>query len=95
MPRLLLFAAIFIALLTPPLAEATEPNTQIQPPAGDVGFQPVDLNTVEKVNGKSLATVAYGIIFVVFVLYAASLLRRERSVEQDTLKLRQLLDQKK
>ena len=55
----------------------------------------MDLNAVEKVNGKAHATIAYGIIFAVFVLYALSLLRRERSVEKDALKLGQLLDQKK
>jgi hypothetical protein len=57
----------------------------------DTGFQPIDLNKVEKIDGKSLTILAYGIIFGVFVLFAASLLKREKTVEKEARELERQL----
>jgi preprotein translocase subunit YajC len=46
---------------------------------------------VEKINGKSLMLIAYAIIFGVFVLYTASILRREKAVEKEAQQLKNQL----
>ena len=65
-----------------------EPHTAAANPSG---FQPVDLSQVEKINGKSLMLIAYAIIFGVFVLYTASILRREKAVEKEAQQLKNQL----
>ena len=100
MPRLALLAAIAITLATSSPALAGGHNSDIHSPSAstgfqsaDPGFQPVDLSRVEKMNGKVLTTIAYSIIFFVFVLYGLSLLRREQTVEKNTRKLERHLKQ--
>lgn len=73
-------------------AETPAHNTAVGNAADDTGFQPLDLNKVEKVNGKSHAIVAYCIIFGVFILYAISLLKREKTVEKEARKLERQLE---
>ena len=95
MPKLLLCWAMGITLMVSSPAVAGEHDSDIQNPADDSGFQPVDLNTVETVDGKALTVIAYGIIFGVFILYALSILRRERAVEKNARRLREHLHQRK
>jgi hypothetical protein len=82
---------LFAISLCPVITHASEVPEQHAAATDENGFKPVDLNAVEKINGKSLMLIAYAIIFGVFVFYTGSLLKREKAVKKEAQQLEKQL----
>jgi hypothetical protein len=82
--------AVILVSLTPADIRAEEsPSAAVAPDSG--GFVPVDRTQLQTVSGKSLTIAAYAVILGLLLIYAISLLRRERAVERRARATRQRL----
>jgi hypothetical protein len=64
-------------------------------PADEIGYQAVDLANRETVSGKMLVIVAYAVIFGFLLLYARSIVHREKKVQKSIEELRRSIGAKK
>ncbi|MCP4680361.1 MAG: hypothetical protein GY854_33720 [Deltaproteobacteria bacterium] len=64
-------------------SQAESGDADSMQPTGENGFVPLDPEKRPTINGKNLLIGAYSIILAIFFLYAISLVRRERNVQND------------